>query len=324
MAHANLEYRVLFYEDSSTTDPKVRDTDIDRSQTGLMISRPKADSVDLEPGESETILATTRALTQDTSTQYALGRAQAALDVVRLTYTGTGTLPGFRTQRALATDGTTTVSFSRIAPNTVRITATAGTPITTTAVQIGDFIKFERTTDTFTSAFNAANAGKVWQIQNVGSGFIDFLDNGQASLDQAVVLGASFAQQFLVMTAGPVRIGDTVTLGAGLNLGNQGSFLISDVSPGYLEFTNAYEVDQTFTQSANVNVYDRLTALVLMRAFGPFSVQVNDQVTAAPVTVIGQEALYLASLAAYKIVVSNIGQNPITVSIKYASPGKVC
>lgn len=324
MAHANLEYRVLFYEDPSTTSPKVRDADIDREQNGLSISRPKGDSVDLMPGDSETILSTVRALTQDTTTQYALSRPQAALDVIRLAWTGTGTAPGFRTGRALATDATTVVAMTRIAPNTVRIQATAGTPITTTAVQVGDFIKFERNTDSFTSAFNAANAGQTWKIQNVGTGYLDFLDNGQASLDTGITLGASFAQQFLVMSPGPVKIGDTLSLGAGLNLGNQGAFQISAVSPGYVEFTNAYEVDQTFTQSNNVFVYDRLTALVLMRAHGPFSVQVNDQTTGAPVAMLGQEAVYLASLAAYKITVSNNGQNPITVTVTYASPGPVC
>ena len=320
MSFLNLEYHSIIFEDASVTQPKLRSGgDIERAQSGISISRPKVDSADLEPGDSATLISTTRALAQDGTTQYSLGRPLALLDTIRLSWTGTGTNPVFRTKRALGIDATTAVTMTRIAPGTVRITATAGTPINTAGVQVGDFLKFERDTDIFTSVFSATNKGTTWKIQSVATGVIDFLDNGSAALDSALVLGATFDMQMRVFSVGPVKIGDTVALGAALNTGNQGAFKIMDVSPDYLEFVNPFAVAQTFLQNSNVVVYDRLIGFLLMRAPCQFAVAING---GAPVTclALGGEAIHLSTASAYRVDVSNPGTTPVTVTVQYASP----
>lgn len=318
MSLMNLKINLLIYEDPQTTSPKIRTPDLEREYMQVAVNRPKSDEHYLAPGESAIIAATSRALTMDNTTQFAIERPRTAEDIIRLRWTGTGVAPGFRLKRNIGIDATTEVSMTRVAPNTVRLASTAGTAINTAAVVVGDILKMERSTDAFASVFNQVNTGVYWQVQAKGSGYIDFLDNGAAALDSALVLGASFDQQLRVLSPGPVRLGDTVEL-SGLNLGNVNKYTISDYSSDYIEYVNPFAVAETFTVSNNVAVYDRLIGFLFVRSTGAFKLKMNSQSEGTKYGLLQGEALFMGSVEAHTIEATNDGSDTIRVTLQHAS-----
>lgn len=319
MSLMNLNFGLLIFEDASHTSPKIRTPDITREYQNVTVYRSKSDEYDLQPGETATIATTTRAVAVDNTTQFSLSRPESSGDIMRLTWTGTGTNPVFRTKRTIATDATTTVSVTRIAPNTVRISSTAGTAINTAAVQVGDFVKMGRTTDAFASVWNLSNQNIFWQVQAKGVGTIDILDNGSFVLEAGIVLGAGFDEQLRVLSQGPVRQGDIVELSGGINAGNLGKHQVIYLSSDYIEFVNPFGVAETFTNSNNVVVYDRLIGIVLIRGTGAFRLLIDGQTEGAKVAMFQTEALYLGSIEAHQLQAINEGTQPITLKLQHAS-----
>lgn len=318
MALMNLNIGLLIYEDPQTTAPKIRTPDITREYQQVSVNRPKSDEHFLAPGESAVIAATSRATAIDNTTELEISRPKAAEDVIRLAWTGVGTAPAFRTKRALGIDATTVITMTRIAPNTVRLASTSGTPLNSAAVVVGDILKMERTTDDFTSAFNQVNTGMYWQVQAKGTGYVDFLDNGAAALDAGVTLGADFDLQLRVMSPGPVRVGDTVEL-SGLNLGNVNKYTISDYSSDYVEYVNPFAVAETFTVNGNVAVYDRLIGFLFVRSSGAFKLKINGQTDGTKYGLLQGEALFVGSVEAHTVEAANEGSDTIRVTLQHAS-----
>jgi hypothetical protein len=317
MSLMNLQVGILIYEDP-TSNPKIRTPDITREYQGVPVVNPKSDSATLEPGESKVIATTLRSLATDNTTQFTLSRPFSFLDVMRLTWTGTGTNPVFRTKRNLGTDATSQVTMTRVAPNTVRMTGTGGTLLSSAAVVVGDTLKMEPTNDTFTSVFGVPNQGVYYPVQAKGTNYIDFLDNGGASLD-AVILGASFDLQLRVFSAGTVKIGDTVQFEGTLNAGNLGSFQVVNLSSDYLEFVNIYGVAETFTNTNTVSVFDRLIGLALIRGNGPFGLQSNVQATPSIYNTMQGESLHLGTIQAHTLTASNPGTVTLSLSFQLCS-----
>lgn len=314
----NLSVELLIFEDQRPTSPLVRTPDITREYQKVSVHSPRSEEIVLQPGETRTIAATARALTADGTTELQVLRPRASEDVIRLLYTGTGTAAGFRTKRNLTTNAATSVSITRIAPNTVRVTGAA--PFSTAAVSVGDFLKFERTTDAFTSLFSIANQGQYFKVQSKGSNYIDILDNGSASLDTAIVLGADFDQQLRVFSPGPVRVGDTVQLSGAINIGNVGKWTVSDLSSDYVEFVNPYAVAETFVNTSNLVIYDRLIGMLFVRGSAGLTLRLNGGGDIKLGTVNG-EALFLGSVEAHTVEAVNDGACAIVIPLVQASVG---
>jgi hypothetical protein len=321
MSFLNLNYGLIVFEDPAVQNPQIRTLDITRSWQGVCVSDEKTNKIQsLLPGDSQTVLMTARALGVNNTTQFALSHPSIDLPTMRMQWTGVGSNPVFRTKRAISIDATSAITITRQNPATARVMTTAGTNMVTTSVQVGDYVQFGKTTDSFTSLFNPVNQ-LSWKVMATGSNYIDVLDNGAMSMDSAIVLGATFDQQLRVLSAGPVLVGDTLEiLGAGQNPNNIGKFKITDVSADWVEFTNPFGVDLTFTNNSNVVVYDRLVGFVWIRSSGPISVLFDAQSTPmrlAPIA--GNETVFIGSVSAYQMVVTNEGQNPVTATIHHLS-----
>ena len=320
MAYLNFNYGLMVAEDSSDINPKVRMPDITKSIQGVVVGNDKSDRITLGPGESKDIVVTARALAWDASTQLQFDRYISSGDNMRIKWTGTGTNPGFRTARNIAGGATTAVSISRVSPYVARVSVISGTAWSLATVQVGDLLRFEKNTDSFTSPFSPTNLGKTFQVQAKGATYIDFVDNGEASQDANVTLGASFGFALRVMSTGPTKIGDTLELsGPTLNLSNAGKYTIVDVSSDYIEVVNPYGVNETVTYSSNsMNVYDYLIGFVHLRATGKFKMRFGGQAEWATVDRLGNEALFIASVSTYKIEAKNDGSDTITISVQHA------
>jgi len=320
MSLMNLNFGVLVFEDRQNIEsPQVRTPDISRTYQHVPVANAKSEEVTLHPGEMTTVAATLRSLGLDNTTELELLRPIATEEVIRLRWTGVGTNPLFRTKRALGIDATTVVSMSRVAPNTVRITSVGGTAINSAAVQVGDILKFERSTDAFTTVFSPSNVGQYFRVQAKGAAYIEFLDNGASTIDTNKTLGADFDMQMRVLSQGPVRVGDNLQLqGSGINAGNLGKSVISDLSSDYVEFVNAFAVAETFTNTNNVVIYDQLIGFLLARSpYGAFKLSINGQ--EMTVSTLSGEALFMGSVQAHTVEALNEGLEPITLFLLRAT-----
>lgn len=320
MPFLNLNYGLMIFEDQTDRNPQIKLPDITKSVQGVTVTNDRSERTQLGPGETQDILVTSRTLGSDSTTQFIVDRYAALGSNVRLKWTGTGTAPAFRTNRAIGGGVTTSVTLTRVTPYVVRFTNTAGTAWTLGSVAIGDTLKIEKTTDIFTSPFSTTNQGKAFTVQSKGAGYVDVIDNGLAALDSAIVLGAAFEFALRVFSAGPVKIGDTLTTsGAGINPSNQGKFEIVDLSYDYVEIVNPFGEPETWLVGSNVfTVYDYLIGLLHLRASGPIQIRCDAQVEWQSLDRLGAEVIFLASISAYKITAYNPSPSQeVTVSAQH-------
>lgn len=313
MSYLNFHYGLLSAEDM-TSSPQVRNIDISQSFQGLRSDNENTKKVTLAPGESQTVAVTLRALAADTTTEFALERPISTDGTMRFGWTGVGTNPNFRTARALNLISSTQVSIIRIGPNAARLTMVG---INASAVQAGDILKFYRDTDTLVSPFSSPNVGLSFVIQAVGSNYVDYIDNGSAGLD--IVTNADDA--FVIMSPGPVKVGDTVLLNGTFNGANFGEFVITDVAPGFIEFINSYGVEETFvnTSAQKVRIYNYLITFVHITASSALGVSF-DGGSAMKVTSLGSgPVVFIGTVHTYQIDVTNTGPDPLTLTLRHMS-----
>jgi hypothetical protein len=187
-------------------------------------------------------------------------------------------------------------------------------------VQVGDFIKFEKSTDTFTSPMSISNTGTAFKVQAKGANYIDFIDNGLAALDTSIVLGANYSFVVRVYANGPVKVGDTIEIkGSNFNLANHGKYLLVDVSPDYVEFINPYVAPETVLFVANsAAIYEYLIGFVHLRSSDILKIRFNAETEWTQLGRLGDKGLLIGSTCAYKIQAYNDGLSAVTVSVQYA------
>lgn len=323
MPFLNYQSSVLIYEDAGEKTPLRRTPDLTLTANGLQVGKDKSERITVYPNEIVDILVKTRSLSWTSSTELTWVRPQAAADLMRIKYTGTGPNPVFRTARALGTDATTVLTMSRVSPNAVKIQHVSGTAWSLGTVAVNDLIRFEPDTDAFTNPFGAI-AGNTYRVQAVGADYVEFVDNGLAPLAENITLGADFALAVRIMTAGPVRIGDKISVsGAGINQGNIGDFEITDVSADYIEFVSPFGVAQTTTFGTNLlTVYDRLIGFVVIRTEGPtIKLRFGGQTEWVELKSLDggvTPPIMMATISTYKIQATNDGTDPVDIMITHA------
>ena len=321
MPFLNLNLQLLMYEDADNNrNPLIRMPDITKSVQGVPVNNDRSDRITLYANDVKDLATTSRTLFWDATTELSFSLPISTESKMRIQWTGTGTNPLFRTKRAIGGSATTTVSITELTPYVKRVTNISGTAWNTASVQVNDLIRFERNTDSFASPFISGNAGVTYLVQSKGANYIDFIDNGQAIVEGSVVLGADFDLALRVMSPGPVKLADIVTItSTAIHPSNNGKFEIIDISSDYIEVVNPLAVTETQTLGSNIpTIYEYLIGFVLLRASGPFKIKFDSQSEWAKVDRVGPEALFMASMSAHSIQASNDGPDPITVSIQYA------
>lgn len=327
MSYLNVNYSFVEYSDAtSPNNPKVKTADISRSDTQVCVSYPGGQTFSIGPNEVVELATTSRSIAWDNTTQLHFQRYLAGSDNLRILWTGTGTAPAYRVNRNIGGSATTSVSITRVTPYVARITNVGGTAWTPGAIQAGDIIKFERNTDSFTSPLSYSNLGQAYTVQTATSTSIDFIDNGQAALDAAVVLGSDYAFAVRVYSASGVKIGDVLELPNTSNAhpSNQGKYTVTDVSPDYLEIVSPLGLDETILYSSSAPTavaYDRLIGFLHARsvATGGFKLRFDDNTGWTKYSPLSGEAFFLGSVTAYRIQATNEGPNPVVLSVQYST-----
>ena len=311
---------LLISEDCSDKNPLVRFADISRSYQDIATINENSRTITIAPGDTANIVVNTRTLLADVTSEFAISFPIAGSDVARMTWTGVGTKPGFRTARVTNLDATSKVAITRLTPSIVRFTVVLGTAISTSATQVGDFVRIERSTDAFTSPFAAANRGVTFKVVGTTVSAIDVQDDGQMSPETGVVLGPNFAKAFKVLSPGPVKIKDTVIVDGIVSLSNAGRYSIVQVADDYVEFMAPQAYPETFTNGANlVKVYDGLIGFLNVRSNGPLQMTVDGGQAFSLGMLNSCDGIFVGSLKAYLVQATNDSLTPVNVSFQYVS-----
>jgi hypothetical protein len=219
MGMLNVNFQVLAYLDAQkTANPLIRVPDMKFQMMGVPTGVPKFLPIYLAPGESQTLLNMSRALSFNGSTSFSITKVSGT-DYARLN----GAF-GARTARA-AGDGTTQWALT-VTNGLVRLQYTGtGTAPTFGGMQAGDGLTIEKT-----SGFNALNQGD-FTITKVGADYVEFKN--------AFATGETVTSAVSIYSSGPVQVGDVLDLSStAFSYVNRGQFKILRLTADYVEFSN--------------------------------------------------------------------------------------
>lgn len=273
MAKLNLMASVLAYDDNISctvnSNPYKRVPDWSTQIYGLIVKNPQALKYSVIPNSSITLFDGTRATSINNTTTFSLTWQSGS--TYRLQYTS-GTLPVFRVARILATDATTAFTVSINNNSIVNLTFSSGTPPDFTNVQIGDTLYISPT-----SPFNALNEG-YFQIVSKTSTSISF-QNPSAGVETNIALGVNYATDFQIYSSGPVVVGDTLIISDGFSIVTQGSYIITAVTPTFIEFlsTNPLPNETGIIPTATgLVIYSSAKFVIYMEVNQKCSLRLND------------------------------------------------
>lgn len=321
MQQLNLNLKLVVYSDSTAgTNPKLKDLDYDRvmegvSTDGLFTKRFS----NVAPNTTVTVAATSRTLSQDTTTQWTVSLFEGS--TYRYRWTG-GTNPILRTARAIAADATTAWTVTVSGP-VVRYTATAGTLPNTASVQVGDELLIETG-----SPFNTANIG-IFTVLGKGAAYIE-VSNETGAAEGPIVQStlASGLPVVAVYSNGPVVSGDEVRVKAtAFNIENRGTFKVIRVTANYFDVENqnpGYPEAITIGAADGLVFYPSLYRWIFVESDRRVSVRLNgdttDNVEVEPVVEANPDkpGVMLLRGTVYSLVIANNGLLAANVKVALA------
>lgn len=253
------KFSALFYlnaynDTQASNAPDMSNFKWTRNLNGLIVSNPVSQQAVLAPGENKALFSGTRTLAQDTTTQYSIALAPGSSSAYQLSAVA-GTLPNFRTPRALSTDATTQVNISLNGPqatiNAPSITALAAsftgtiggmaTSVTITAVTPGLAgnvllpIDGVSSVSTLIANWNTANPSNMLGLT---SGDGTQIPTGGSFILTGGLNGAT------AMNTSSVQVGDYILIGSNFNVLNQGIWQIISVSANSVAISNLGGVNE--------------------------------------------------------------------------------
>jgi hypothetical protein len=230
----NVSLNLLAYLDGpKSQNPKLREADLSFSMLGMPTGISRTVSVNLAPGETNTVMSTLRALSYTTSNIFVVSNTGATVTISGSFGQRTGRQDG---------DGTTQWNLS-FAQGVITATWTGvGTAPIFAGMVAGDGV-------TLGAPFSPLNQGDFTLIK-VGSNFISWQNQ----------IGISEVQtgQVDVYTSGPVQVGDTIDIQSlQFSAPNRGQFKLTRVTDTFVTFTNPTPYAETVTMvtPGDLNIY---------------------------------------------------------------------
>ena len=275
MPYLNFTQRILAFSDAkSSSNPQRRLVDWSRSLLSIPVSQPLNQVFDIEPLSEVLVFNGTRTLGYDGTSGFTLGLVPGTVDTYRLTWTGVGAAPVFRTDRApnilnQAVGGTPATFYGYISispqPNQVVFVTNpdiGGNPLATwTTIQVGDQVFIPGVTTGDEAVFDPMNEG-LWIVLGISS------DHKTLTLGRTpgTVYSASTSinttniddvGEFQVFSSAGVQIEDTLDLIAGFSSQALRAYGVTCVTPTYIEFTSSLPLssEALIPGASSFNVY---------------------------------------------------------------------
>jgi hypothetical protein len=226
---------LLVYEDTtSNNNPFTQTANWRKSVSNVSVSNPKTEKFSLPPNSSLSLFSGTRTTLIDNTSVFSIALNSQNSSVYRIANTS-GTAPAFRTDRALTLTGATiTVALNNNA--TATFTTSTGN---FSAVQVGDivFVPGVNTGDS-ASPFSATNLG-FWVVLARTTTVITLSRlAGQSFSGVAEVVVLTANSQLQAFSSLGVQVGDTLEISAGFSVITQKSYIVSTVTPSWVEFVS--------------------------------------------------------------------------------------
>jgi hypothetical protein len=235
MALLDIHSSHLIYGDTQavTSNPKRVYVDWSRHHNSVQVNRPESKSFQVEPGQSLTLFSGTRSTSIDGTTTFGLTLNPALASVYRLTATG-GTAPAFRTARSFTPSG---VALTLAVNNNATLELSMGSG--NFNAQVGDIVFVPGTTTGDTaSPFSPLNVG-LWVVVSATATKLTLVRPvGTDFQGAAEVVTPDSNSQLLIYSAAGVQVGDNVEISGGFSSVTQQAFVVSAVTPTWVEFTS--------------------------------------------------------------------------------------
>lgn len=282
MPRLNLFNHILAFgdTDSATNNPQMRYVDWRQSATGVSVEVPYSREYVIEPAGSITIFDGSRTLGIDGTTEFQLTLIESG--VYRLTTTG-GTAPAFRTARTILT-ATDDIVVEVNNNATVSFTLDSDLGHTFSNAQVGDTIFIpDTTTGDSASPFNVLNVG-FWKIIGKSSNNLTlYCVRRQGETFEAVSETVTVAanSEFTVFSSGPVQVGDSLQISLGFSQVTWGTYQISEVTSGWVEFTSGKALpleEDIIPTAAGLKIYGDARNFVYLEVDQEATVTLNGSV----------------------------------------------
>lgn len=270
--------RAIGFDDlPPTSNPTRKGIDQKLAFQNVPVDNDQTQEFHLDPGGSITVVDGQRTLGVNGATAFDLTVVGAT--TYRLTWTGAGAAPAFRTDRAVDLTGRTLALV--VNPNlSLTITADGGTPFS--AVVAGDvlFIPGVSTGDP-AGPFNDLNAG-FWTVLTRSNTVLTVARDASlypvfSGISEAAIAAVAL-DEFMVFTAAGIQVGDTLDLSAGFAPAALHSFDITAVTPDWVQFQSTAPLGEELAVvpgALGIVVYTNRKRFVLILADQEVAVQYN-------------------------------------------------
>ncbi len=229
--------RILMFDDTpSNRNPLRRHADWQQNVQALPVLGPQGPrDYTLAPGEELTLFNGTRSLTANGSTEYDLALSVLDSSRYRLTWTGTGSAPGFRTARVVAVGGGNLIIAVQT-NDTILVTSSLGAVFG--AVMVGDDVLFPGVATGDPAVFDPLNEG-LWTVLAAAAGQLQLARKpGTAFSATSETVALTDDDQVLVFSAAGTQVDDLVDLVAGFSASALRAYPVAAVTAKWIEFTS--------------------------------------------------------------------------------------
>jgi hypothetical protein len=267
MSKLNILVHLNAYSDAaSTNNPNLNNFKWSRDVQGLAIDEAKSEGFRLASGVTNTIFNGSRTISHDGTTIYDLSIKAGTANTYILKATG-GTLPVFKTLRALTTSAATTLAVTKNA-NLVTVTVSGGPAVDFIAAGVvaGDLVLLG-------TPFATQNQG-TFKLLSATTTSISF-ENAGGVAQATVSLTAGFADEMRIFSAAGVQIGDTLAISGGFSALTQSNYEITYVADYYLEFYSTATLPQETKTTNQIAAYTDAKQLIYIESNKKLNVTIN-------------------------------------------------
>jgi len=213
-----------------------------RANVRVPVSNPKSQTFEIQPFAEVAIFNGARAITHDNTSEYDLViRSAAHPETYRLVWTGTGTAPGFRTNRNL-TLSTGSLTFVLNANQTVTVTHSGGAVFA--GVLVGDIFHVAGAVTDEVGPADPMNQGDWTVLSATSTTLVLAREAGTVFSGASEVVALTTNNQAVAYSATGVQINDTVDISGGFSVATRTAYKVSYVTANYIEFISTTALAQ--------------------------------------------------------------------------------
>lgn len=322
MPTLNINTRVLAYGDVvNSSNPTKRYVDWTMSMPQVPVTNPASFPYTIAASATLSVFDSARTTGTGADTQCSIALSPLDPSRYRLSHTGVGTTPTFRTTRGMALDDEEVV-IAVNANATATITVTDATPFG--SVVAGDVVYIPGpTTGDAATVFSATNEG-YWSVLTASAASITvirFPGETFEATGESVTLTAD--SQFQIFTAAGIQVADILDISSGFTSSAWGQYDIVAVTPTSIDFLSTSPIgnETAVVGTEGVSAYASAKRYVRIEADQKCAVKINAN-TSSDYKIVplipGDEAYvgwYEQMGSVYKLSITNLSTVPANVMV---------